>query len=296
MRHLFRKHIFAKGIAICLVAMLAGTVHATNADKPNIVILGDSYTFGIGVNDGEEYSAVLQDAVADKFSVVNLGVGGWGLTQHIRRYYEFGQVYNPEIVVLQFSRNDPDDNYNYRVTTAKGGKFEFHEPENRLNNLKKYLSASFVQKSQLYNLVRITGFQFLRDRSLMQRKREHAEIAHKDDATPQERRYAHLLSVFAKDLESKDIPLVMISVNDQLQDYPYIYSEVLRLAKEGSLRHVETSDWFIGVTDYASPEGHEWGTKAHLIVGENLMAPILQSLKDKRKVPPSVSQASQFQH
>ena len=39
MRHLFRKRIFAKGIAICLVAMLAGTVHAATADKPNIVII-----------------------------------------------------------------------------------------------------------------------------------------------------------------------------------------------------------------------------------------------------------------
>src|SRR5438105_3236484 len=28
-------------------------------DLPNVVLLGDSYTFGVGVNDGEQYSAVL---------------------------------------------------------------------------------------------------------------------------------------------------------------------------------------------------------------------------------------------
>ena len=55
MRQLFRKHFryFAKGIAICLVAMLAGTVHAATADKPNIVIIwGDD----IGQSNISAYS------------------------------------------------------------------------------------------------------------------------------------------------------------------------------------------------------------------------------------------------
>jgi hypothetical protein len=251
-------------------------------DKTNIVVLGDSYTFGIGVNDGEEYSAVLQDAIGDQFSVINLGVGGWGLTQQIRRYYEFGQVYSPELIVLQFSGNDPDDNFNYRVTTVKEGKFEFHEPENRFNRLKKYLSTSIIQKSQLYNLIRNTGFRFLQERRLEQRERAHAEGTQKDEAAPQEMLYVHLLRAFAKDLGSRDIPLVMISIKDQLRDYPHLYSEVLQLDDEGSLHCVETSDWFVGVTDYASPEGHKWGTKAHRIVGANLVAPVLQALSNKR--------------
>jgi arylsulfatase len=55
MKHLFRKHFryFAKGIAICLVAMLAGTVHAATADKPNIIIIwGDD----IGQSNISAYS------------------------------------------------------------------------------------------------------------------------------------------------------------------------------------------------------------------------------------------------
>jgi arylsulfatase len=53
MRNLFRKHIFSKGIAICLVAMLASTVHAATADKPNIVIIwGDD----IGQSNVSAYS------------------------------------------------------------------------------------------------------------------------------------------------------------------------------------------------------------------------------------------------
>src|SRR5439155_22168294 len=59
-------------------------------DLPNVVVLGDSFTFGAGVNDGEEYPAVLAKQLAAKASIVNLGVGGFGLTQEIRTFYEFG--------------------------------------------------------------------------------------------------------------------------------------------------------------------------------------------------------------
>jgi hypothetical protein len=76
-------------------------------DKKNIVILGDSYTFGIGVNDGEEYAAILNERLKDEYNVVNLALGGYGLTQQIRIFYEYGQLFMPQIVILQFCNNDP---------------------------------------------------------------------------------------------------------------------------------------------------------------------------------------------
>ena len=57
--------------------------------KPNIVLLGDSYTFGFGVNDGNEFAAVMSRELSSDYNIINTGVGGWGLTQQIRRYYEF---------------------------------------------------------------------------------------------------------------------------------------------------------------------------------------------------------------
>jgi hypothetical protein len=61
-------------------------------ERPNIVILGDSSTFGIGVNDGEEYPAVLAKQLAGQADIVNLRVGSFGLTHEIRTFYEFGVV------------------------------------------------------------------------------------------------------------------------------------------------------------------------------------------------------------
>ena len=122
--------------------------------KDNIIILGDSYSFGQGVNDGEEFAAILGKELQGQFNVINLSVGGWGLTQQIRKYYEFGRLYSPKIVLLQFCNNDPRDNFKNRVVSVENGEFKFHNSSTFINRIKKYLSGSAIQKSQIYNLFR----------------------------------------------------------------------------------------------------------------------------------------------
>jgi hypothetical protein len=77
-----------------------------------------------------------------------------GLAQHIRRFYEFGRLYDPSVVIVQFCNNDPRDNYRNRVTIVEDGKFVFRSSTFGLNFLKRFLSDSKIQKSQLYNLIR----------------------------------------------------------------------------------------------------------------------------------------------
>jgi len=126
-------------------------------NKSNIILLGDSYTFGMGVNDGDEFAAIMAEKLRSKFNVINTGVAGWGLTQQIRMLYEFGQLYNPKIVILLFSANDPDDNLKDNCTRIKNGRLVFSNfyKKNNLSiyRLNKLLSQSIIQKSNLYNIV-----------------------------------------------------------------------------------------------------------------------------------------------
>ena len=69
-------------------------------ETPNIVYLGDSYTLGVGVNDGEEFTAIMGCRLAGRYRVLNLASSGWVLTQQIRHYYELGELYQPSAVVL----------------------------------------------------------------------------------------------------------------------------------------------------------------------------------------------------
>ena len=44
----------------------------------------------------------------------------------------------------------------------------------------------------------------------------------------------------------------------------------MKLHNENMLSYYEVSDWFYGIENYNSAEGHAWGAKGHRIVGENL--------------------------
>jgi hypothetical protein len=236
---------------------------------PNIVLLGDSYTFGEGVADTGTFGAVMADKLQGKFNVVNLGVPGWGLTQEIRRYYEFGRLYDPSAVILQFCKNDPEDDLESYVTTVQDGKFVFQPlPANEGLGIKKYLSKSLIQKSQLYNLIAAFGFR-TREQNVNQRKQELAATTHTSVPT-EEKFYNELLDLFARDLAKHHVRLLVIAVDKQLEDFPYIKSKVQELDGDGVLRYHEVAEWFTNVRDYGSPEGHAWGSKAHRILGTNL--------------------------
>lgn len=85
-----------------------------------ILVLGDSMTFGWGVEDGETYSAVLErnlNVFAKtvnkdlKFEVLNGGfIGGYGQDGFYAYYNSFGQKFQPDLVMVSlFPYNDFSD-------------------------------------------------------------------------------------------------------------------------------------------------------------------------------------------
>lgn len=245
-------------------------------ENKNIVVLGDSTSFGIGVNDGDEYPAVLARALGPGYDVVNLGVGGWGLTQQIRRYYEFGVVYQPDIVILQFCENDPTDNLLSRVTVVEGDRFVFRNLKREPHWFKIYLSTSPIQRSQLYNLIRSALFRYWQDATLRRQQGSSSNRQTGDHVIDAAGFYNELLRLFARELRASGVELIMIAINGQLDSYPTIREEVHRLDASGYLNYIEVEDWFelLDPDDYRSLEGHYWGTDAHRRVGENLAAAI----------------------
>ena len=277
-------------------------------DRPNIVALGDSYTFGHGVADGEEYPAVIKKELEGRYNVINLGVGGWGLTQEIRRYYDFGARYRPRVAILQFSANDPTDDLVNDVTRREGDRLVFADKSREINVAKKYLSRSLVQRSQVYNLIRNRLYPFLEQAMISRGQRSlSAATAGEGENPPRgipaaanptrpdqggtlvpplpEKYYNDLLELFARDLSRQGIKLIMIAVNNQLDQFPFIKAKVMELNAEGALDYVEVAPWFAGVKDFGSPEGHFWGAKAHAIIGRGLAQHINQLDHRDAKAP-----------
>lgn len=71
-----------------------------------MVALGDSFTFGFGVDYGQRFSEFLEEDVP-RLEVINMGVFAYGTDQEVLAYELYGKQYKPDIVVLNvFLHND----------------------------------------------------------------------------------------------------------------------------------------------------------------------------------------------
>ena len=75
-----------------------------------IVVLGDSFMWGYGVENEETFSAVLQETIPGS-ETINFGVNGYGTVQELIRLETEGLKYKPDVTVLTFVWNDLEDNF-----------------------------------------------------------------------------------------------------------------------------------------------------------------------------------------
>jgi lysophospholipase L1-like esterase len=84
--------------------------------RPNtlrILVIGDSVTYGAIVGQADTYTAILErklQANGVNAEVINISYGGWGTDQELEALTLEGVSYKPDLVILQFTTNDPADN------------------------------------------------------------------------------------------------------------------------------------------------------------------------------------------
>jgi lysophospholipase L1-like esterase len=81
------------------------TGNLNNQNK--IMVLGDSVTFGVGVDDGESYPDQLQRLLGQDYQVLNYGVGAWGFAEYYLTYKRYAPRIRPRLIILGvFPAND----------------------------------------------------------------------------------------------------------------------------------------------------------------------------------------------
>ncbi|HOW28864.1 MAG TPA: SGNH/GDSL hydrolase family protein [Elusimicrobiota bacterium] len=75
-----------------------------------ILCLGDSFTYGIGVEDDETYPRYLEEEISKRktgcFRAVNAGIQGTQIVHHIRHYKELAPTVDHQILIYLFSRGN----------------------------------------------------------------------------------------------------------------------------------------------------------------------------------------------
>ena len=124
-----------------------------------IAFLGDSYTFGSGVEDDETFAHLLGSMFPDTRSY-NFGIGAFGLDQMLLTLRHYALPVEPELVILSFIRYDLDRSLSsYREDHAWRWKPAFRLSDGELlpmtlESRPGALVSFFHQQSHLFRLWR----------------------------------------------------------------------------------------------------------------------------------------------
>ena len=258
----------------------------------NVVVLGDSFTFGFGVNDNETYPSIISTVLKGDYAVVNGGMGGWGIDTEIKWYFKTGRQYHPRYVVLQFAANDPEES-STGITRVENGEFAFYPNTNARPKWQLFLSRSrIIQNSHLYALLRNVYDSHLAHGSFsVQRDRSARINASEPKVDRRQVNYAEMLELFARKLHEQNVALIFLSVTHShkepdiyhydLNHFPYIEQTVKRLRAAGVLEFLDLH--LVELKKYpGSVEGHQWSAAHHKLVGEEIAKKIrvLEGLAD----------------
>jgi len=87
-------------------------------EKPRVVFLGDSFTWGWGVPNGVRYTDYLE-AMYPQYQIVNAGINGYSTVQEMLLLKKYRQKMMPDLVVLQVFHNDFIENLETQGVYAK---------------------------------------------------------------------------------------------------------------------------------------------------------------------------------
>ena len=115
--------------------------HVTD-EKPGILFLGDSFTWGYDVEAEERFSDKLRDSLAD-WNIYNLGISGYGTDQQLLLLKEQYDYYNPKIVFIVFCYDNDrlDNSMNIRYSN-------YYKPYYTIKNKELSIQGTPVPKSE----------------------------------------------------------------------------------------------------------------------------------------------------
>jgi hypothetical protein len=131
-----------------------------------VLFLGDSFVYGLGVNDDETVAARVEKALrADNLSVdvMNAGCPGKGTDYELKLFQTLGRKYHPDLTVLGFFSNDFQDNQaSEYYNIGKRGELQVKRQNCDRSTIKNILDRLpfynwLISWSQAANLVKTAG-------------------------------------------------------------------------------------------------------------------------------------------
>jgi hypothetical protein len=123
-----------------------------------VMVLGDSFVFGVYLNDPETLPAQLGKQLGPNFTVHNFGMPGWGLDQMYLAYLKYVDAIEPDVVLLSYIDDDVVRTFDAYRWIERLNKPSFDVEDGRLVKRRNgtpgvldRLSFKSLMASQLYN-------------------------------------------------------------------------------------------------------------------------------------------------
>ena len=127
-----------------------------------VLVLGDSQAQGFECRQERTFSALLERrlrALGQPAEVLNCGVSGFGTAEQLAFFENEGVKYQPDVVVLAWFANDPDDSVKAGLFAVRDGKLVEEKREHQpgvgvLNALNRWQAVRYLSEhSYFYSLL-----------------------------------------------------------------------------------------------------------------------------------------------
>lgn len=230
-----------------------------------ILFLGDSFTFGYGVNDSEAFPALVQTELGEDVQVINAGMGNNANGRWIRFLKKRAYEYDPKYVVLQIHYNDYWGNFMegfYSVSSADELLEKLPPPKSKARKLQ-----SMIDRLRIFDNSYLMGFAM---QVAFPVGALESESAKDNYLVKKDRQNELLLRLFNETLELCDqqgrevIALLLVGVDGQR------YDDLHAITKARDIPIIQVPDKKQRPDLYFEIDGH-WNAAGHQVASEKLL-------------------------
>jgi hypothetical protein len=235
-----------------------------------VVILGDSFSYGNGVEELARYSNLLDDLLGESIEVYNLALSNYGLDQALLTLESEGLRYGPDLIILGFS--DPMLERLSRRVTGSLWSNPFFELERGVLTLSRQPSRSmpaveaFLAKSYLWRFANQRLAAVFGERDATARWDRNAQVAEP------------VIGKFAELARQVGSALVIFPINARYilheagDSTPALNRWLERLSRSADFHFLDLYPVFArtGYAELYYPIDGHYNTRGHVLVAETL--------------------------
>ena len=249
----------------------------------NILVIGDSYAFGAGVENNETFPALLEQYLSktgNPINIMNTSVPAWGSTQKLLFLQREGNKYNPDLILWQFCETDFEHNLQFDLHDVVDDSLVYTPPElstrDRLRTYAHFIPfyGWLVQKSHMVSLIRRTVLLGINKHSKTKNYNSSDKILENNTNNEKQILMEKLSQEILKTSKNMNIPILPIFIPSggkeiQRNGYNPVVQSLFKSFKEKNIFFIDFT--YIGFDESIrfNSDGH-WKPLAHKIAADSI--------------------------